>query len=98
MNIMDTLKESFKDKELLTEEEEIAKQLEEIDIDDLIEKSIIVENYDEIHMNVQTTPTIGSNNQVSSSSPIRLTTTENISRTMQPLRQQSNYEFSGYSE
>ena len=42
------LKESYKEEELLTKEEEITKQLEKIDIDDLIEKSRIIDNYDRI--------------------------------------------------
>ena len=49
-------------------------------------------------MNVQTTPSVGSNNQASSSSLVRLTIAENSSITMLPLRQQSNYELLGYPE
>ena len=58
----------------------------------LIEKSGIVDNYGDIHMNVQTIPSVGSNNQTSSSSSVRLTITENTSRTIQPIKQRSNYE------
>ena len=49
-------------------------------------------------MNVQTIPSVGSNNQASSFSIVKLITTKNTSRTIQPLREQSNYEILTYPE
>ena len=49
-------------------------------------------------MNVQTIPSVGNNNQASSSSIARLTATENTSAMTQPLSHQSNYEFLSYPD
>lgn len=55
--------ENLREEEFLIEEEEIHEQLEEIDINGLIKRSGISENYNEIHINVQIALSIRSNNQ-----------------------------------
>lgn len=86
--------------ELITEkEEEIARQLEKIDIEKMIKETLIVLNYDEIYMNMQ--PAQSNNNNlmpISSFSYVRITNTKNTARTTQPLRQSSSYQFSQYLE
>lgn len=83
------------------QEEEIHQQPEKIDINKLFEESRIVSNYDEVLTNEQTQPgqtQLSNNNQASSSGSIRLTSTKDIAKTTQPLRQPSNYSLSRYPE
>lgn len=73
------------------EYQELVKQLEEINIEELL-------------MNIESSRASNRNNQgqatqgTSSNTPITLTSTERTSRTTQPLQTPASYEFTSYPE